>query len=62
MGFIYFLYKDEEMTFKVFMAMMKKHSYYVLENDFKNLKYVLYQFDRLVAIMLPDLWAHLQVI
>jgi len=59
MGFLYYLFRDEEMTLKMFVALMKKHSGYVMENEFKNLKCLLHQFDRLVSFILPDLWAHL---
>ncbi len=58
-GFLYYLLRDEEMALKMFMALMKKHSGYVMENEFKNLKTLLHQFDKLVYFILPDLWAHL---
>ena len=62
MGFIYCLYQTEDITFKFFMKIMDDWLKKLFINDLINLKLIFYQYDRLIAIFLPDLAEHFYVI
>ena len=62
MGFMLSLFKNEETAFKFFAIVMVKRMKGFFDNEFKILQCLFYQLDRLIAIFLPDLSSHFEVI
>jgi len=55
MGFLYCQFRDEDLAFNFFVAIINKYMKQLFENDLISLKTAFYQLDRLVGIFLPDL-------
>ena len=55
MGFLYCQFRDEDLAFNFFVAIINKYMKQLFENDLISLKTAFYQLDRLIGIFLPDL-------
>jgi uncharacterized membrane protein len=61
-GFLFLLFKDEELAFKIMQSTLSRFSMVHLFNeDLPKLKLFFYQLDRLISSLLPDLHQHLKV-
>ena len=61
MGFIYNRFKDEEKTFKIFNIILDEYFKNMFCKEFAKLKLLFYQFDRCLALFLPELSEHFKV-
>jgi len=61
MGFLFCLYREEDITFRFFVKLVDKYMKSFFEDDLESLRAVFYQFDRLISIFLPDLAEHFKV-
>jgi len=55
MGFLYCQFRDEDLAFNFFVAIINKYMKQLFEHDLESLKTAFYQIDRLIAIFLPYL-------
>lgn len=58
MGFLLLNFKDEELTFKCFLSLMEYYLDGLFTKEFKRLKLLFYQYNRLLHICLPNLAQH----
>lgn len=61
MGFIYIRFMDEEKTYKFFNIILEKYFKNMFCKEFAQLKLLFYQFDRCLALFLPELSEHFKV-
>ena len=62
MGFLYINIKDEEKTFKAFTYLIDLYFENMFTKDLYKLKLLFFQFDRCLALFLPNLADHFKVI
>jgi len=60
-GFLLLNFKDEELTFKCFLSLMEYYLEGLFTKEFKRLKLLFYQYNRLLHICLPNLAQHFKV-
>ena len=60
-GFLLLNFKDEELTFKCFLSLMEYYLEGLFTKEFKRLKLLFYQYNRLLHICLPNLVKHFKV-
>jgi len=60
-GFLYYQFRDEQDTFRFFVAIVEKALSQVFENDLANIPFLFYLTDRVVSIFLPELASHFRV-
>jgi len=62
MGYLYSNIKDETKTYHFFTVLLEKHFDRMFCQEFAQLKLLFYQFDRCLALFLPELSEHFKVI
>ena len=61
MGFLFCNFKDESKTYKFFCELLEIHFKHMFIQEFAQLKLLFYQFDRCLALFLPELYEHFKV-
>ena len=60
-GFLFLVFRDEEVTFKTLMKLADQYDMLNLyKKELPKLKMFFYQLDRLIAVSLPQLHEHLK--
>lgn len=61
MGFLYNIFKDEDKAYLIFSIIIKINFNGMFSKEFYQLKLLFYQFDRCLALFLPELCDHFKV-
>lgn len=61
MGFLYNAFRDKDKAYKIFTIILDKYFLGMFSKDFAQLKLLYYQFDRCLALFLPELSDHFKV-
>lgn len=62
MGFLYHNIREESTTYLFFNVILEKYFSKMFGKEFAQLKLLFYQFDRCLALFMPELSEHLKVI